>query len=122
MTDSGGRVGEDQAHAPRGRLRWRVFCEVCEWRRDLCESRDHAVRFGNSHAQRCTDEDGQYRFRVQGIHVGSRQPNRRVQVGRKSFPPHLWEAHPTSRDKSQPCGRCGIYRYLHDEIYEVVAL
>lgn len=101
------------------RLVWIVFCEVegCSWRRDQCRSREHARSLGQAHSVVKHDE---YAYRVQGIRYGGQAPEKEyVDRWGRVHAPHVWQPHPKSRDKAQPCGRCHVYRYLHDDIYGV---
>lgn len=104
----------------RFRIVWLAFCDLdCGWREVNFQDRDHAVRAGKEHAKRCTASPDEYAFRVQGVRVRYtlEGPGEVVTLGDGQYEPHPWEPHPTRRSKGQSCGVCGIYRYLHDDIY-----
>jgi hypothetical protein len=101
-----------------GHLIWIVFCERCDWARDMAPSREDAVRFGRWHVNQRHKSDDEWSFRVQGIRTGlTHRGDRAYTVSGVSYEPHAWEPHPTSRNRGLPCGLCGVFRYLHDEIY-----
>lgn len=111
-------------HAPDtpspSRLRWQVLCEVdgCGWFLTNTPNREATIARGREHARRCHRSADEWAFRVQGIRVGA-EPRSTHGLMMKGvwYPSHEWEPKPTSRDRSMPCGRCGIYRHLHADMY-----
>lgn len=102
---------------------WRAFCEIegCGWRVDRCVHREQAVSYAKRHAEKCKAGDGEWQVRVQGIRVGARPWPHDRRINGRQHEPHVWQPHPKSRNRSLPCGVCGIFRYVHDAVYDYVS-